>query len=274
MTGEKTVASDSPEAVARAFVSARKEARPLDTYPGDPPAALDAAYRIQDHALALDPREVAGWKVGRIPEAQIPRFGANRLTGPIFAPSIVSQSGVEPVMPMFDGGFGAAEAEFLLRVGREAPAGMTEFTPHRVRELIDAVHVGIEIASSPFSGINDLGAAVTISDYGNNNGLIIGPEIPDWRSEDFEKWPVELLIDGTLAGSGQASSMPDGVFGAASFLFALLIERGHPLQPGQWISSGAVTGVHEVLPGVRIEARFGAAFQLGCRIGRAEPEVS
>jgi len=268
------VRDSSSKAVAKAFVEARKQARPLEHYPGDMPGALDAAYRIQDHALALDPRVVAGWKVGRIPEVQIGRFGADRLAGPIFAPSIVTDAGADTVMPIFDGGFGAAEAEFLLRVGPTAPETARDFTPESVRDYIDAVHVGIEIASSPFARINDLGAAVTISDYGNNNGLIIGPGIANWRDEPFEQWPVELLVDGETVGTGQAHSMPDGVFGAVAFLFRLLIERGHPLQPGQWISSGAVTGVHQVSPGARIEARFGSAFRLACRIGRAQPEAS
>jgi hypothetical protein len=54
--------------------------------------------------------------------------------------------------------------------------------------------------------------------------------------------------------------------GAARFLFELMAERGIALKPGQWISSGAVTGVHAVGIGDRIEARFGADLAVGCMI--------
>ena len=78
-------------------------------------------------------------------------------------------------MPVFADGFAAGEAEFLLRIGAAPPAGKTAFTLDEAAELIDAVHVGIEIASSPLRGDQrarpDRG---TISDFGNNNGLVIG----------------------------------------------------------------------------------------------------
>ena len=35
-----------------------------------------------------------------------------------------------------------------------------------------------------------------------------------------------------------------------------MARRGIALTPGQWISSGAVTGVHPVAPGAVVEARF------------------
>ncbi len=60
--------------------------------------------------------------------------------------------------------------------------------------------------------------------------------------------------------------MLDGPVGAARFLFELMAARGIVLKPGQWISSGAVTGVHVVRIGERIEARFGADLTVECTI--------
>ena len=96
--------------------------------------------------------------------------------------------------------------------------------------------------SSPFAAINDLGPMVTISDFGNNNGLVVGPAIANWREVDINAWPVELRIDGEVIGEGTAAGMLDGPFGAARFLFELMAERGIALRSGQWISTGAVTG--------------------------------
>ena len=48
------VLSEDDRAIARAFVEARRSGRALPTYPGTPPATLEAAYAIQDAAIALE----------------------------------------------------------------------------------------------------------------------------------------------------------------------------------------------------------------------------
>ena len=70
----------------------------------------------------------------------------------------------------------------------------------------------------------------------------------------------------------RASAFPDGAIGAARFLFELMARRGIALRPGQWISSGAVTGVHDARPGQRVEARFGEGYQVECTLRAARPE--
>ena len=255
--------SAEAQRIAAAFVAARRDARGLGDYPGAMPVDLTRGYAIQDAAIALSGKAIGGWKVGR---ANPPVDGVQRLAGPIFAEHIVDADGATPSMPIFADGFGAAEAEFLLRIGARPPAGKMHFSRDEAKALIDAVHIGIEVASSPFAGINRHGAPVTVSDFGNNNGLVIGPAIPGWRDEGFESWPVELAINDATVGWGQAAAMLDGTIGAARFLFEALAARGIALEPGQWISSGAVTGVHPVKPGDAIEARFDEKWRVACTI--------
>lgn len=263
------------QGIAARFVAARRDVRGLADYPGAIPQTLDNGYAIQDRAIGLTNLPIGGWKVGRIMPPLSERYGSDRLAGPIFVPTILavdaaSRTDGKPVsMPIFAEGFGAAEAEFLLRIGAAPDPQKTRFTLDEAAALIDAVHVGIEIASSPLGAINDLGPAVTVSDFGNNNGLVIGAPIPDWRESGFDSWPVALLIDGVEAGRGRGDAMPDGPIGAARFLFELMARRGIALMPGQWISSGAVTGVHPVTPGARVEARFGDDYTVSCTIEAA-----
>ena len=61
--------------------------------------------------------------------------------------------------------------------------------------------------------------------------------------------------------------MLDGPFGAVRFLFELAASRGLPLAAGQWVSTGAVTGVHEVAVGAEVVAAFGDGLQVRCIIG-------
>ncbi|MHA6722427.1 2-keto-4-pentenoate hydratase [Sphingomonas sp. RS2018] len=247
---------DAAGDIARSFVEARRDRRGLTTYPGTAPRTMDEAYQVQDAAIALHGQSVAGWKLGKIPAPTSDTMGANRLAGPIFADSVVQAGADATDMFVFADGFAAAEAEFLLRVGTAPEPGRSDYTIADVRDMIDAVHAGIEIASSPYPAINIDGPAVTASDFGNNNGLLVGDSIADWRTTDLNLWPVELLINDELIGTGLARDMLDGPFGAAAFLFNLAARRGIAITVGQWISSGAVTGVHPVKIGDRVEARF------------------
>ena len=254
----------SAEAIARAFVNARREARALPDYPGEVPTTLDAAYAIQDAAIRLHGGTIGGWKVGRIQPPLDVHFGTTRLVGPIFSDLI---DPVTPTrdMPVFAGGFGAIEAEFLFQLGN-VPSGRTEWTIPDALACVTAVHVGFEIASSPFPGINLLGPTVTVSDFGNNHGMLIGPAVDGWRDGTADELVVSTYIDGALVGSGQAVNFPGGCGGSVAFLLENLARRSIAVPDGIWISTGAVSGVHEIAPGSIAVADFGGLHRIECRI--------
>jgi 2-keto-4-pentenoate hydratase len=248
--------------IAKTFVDARLTGAVIADYPGDIPVGLDDAYRIQDTGIALTGKAIGGWKVGRIAEPLIDAYGSNRLVGPIFSDQIVDAiAGDAPEVPVL-AGFAAIEAELLLRVGHTPPPGMTLGD---AREYVDEVRFGLEVASSPFPGINDHGPAVTITDFGNNFGLVLGPKIEDWRTRDLLNAPVSLSIEGKGAGEARLADMLDGPFGAFCFLVDSLAKRGLVLEPGQWISTGAITGVHPIIAGQQASANFDGAFIVSCR---------
>ncbi|MCE7796764.1 2-keto-4-pentenoate hydratase [Sphingobium sufflavum] len=262
--------SGEAQPIAEAFVAARRDARALESYPGQQPTDLSAAYRIQDMALAIDGRAVIGWKVGRINPPADAALGANRLSGPIFADSVVHAADDDgPDMPVFTGGFAAAEAEILLHL---APGwnGEVPETDADTRALLDDVRIGIEIASSPYPGINADGPPVTVSDYGNNAGLVIGASLDQWRELDLCAILVRMIIDGTVAGEATAATMLDGPYGAVRFLLGNLKARGIDASKGLWISSGAITGVHPVLVGQHVTAQFDGHGIVTCRITAAQ----
>lgn len=257
-------ANSGHQSIAKAFVEARRASVALPSYPGEIPQSMDDGYAIQDIAIALDGRQIGGWKVGRVPENQAVEFGAERLAGPIFADEIVDTSdGDVPIMPIFGDGFAAAEAEVLLRLG-SVPDG--EFSIETIGQYIDDVRVGIEIASSPYSGINGSGPAVTVSDFGNNKGIVLGPSIPEWRDTDLLSLQVSLQIDGEIVGSNNMGKMLDGPFGSAVFLLEMLQKRKIAITTGIWISAGAITGVHEVESGQTVKAAFGDSLEARCKV--------
>jgi 2-keto-4-pentenoate hydratase len=258
--------------IAAALVEARRSARALSTYPGALPVSLDAAYAIQSAGIGMHGGAIAGWKVGRIWPPHDAEFGSDRLAGPIFASCVVTADGDRAMpMPVFEGGFGAVEAEFIFRLG-SVPKGQTNFSLADAAASVAAVHVGIEIASSPLAAINDLGPAVTISDFGNNHGLIIGPEVSGWADAAIDTWPIAVAIDGTEVGRGVSVDFPDGTLGSVRFLLELLARRGIAAPAGTLVSTGAITGVHAIAAGQSARAVFGNRQTLNCQITRACPD--
>ncbi|WP_232308100.1 2-keto-4-pentenoate hydratase [Tsuneonella dongtanensis] len=248
--------------IAAAFVSARREDEVLSRYPGAHPESLEEAYRIQDLALSLWPDRVVGWKLGRIADGLVDRFGAQRLAGPIFKSRLVrNESGAMVDVPVLRG-FAAVEAEIILRVSRPIHSALS-FA--EASAAIDEIRLGIEVASSPFSGINDEGPAVTASDFGNNYGLVLGPELSGFAPNELLTAPVELAVDGVQVGEGRASDMLDGPIGSLAFLTSVLEARGISLEAGSWISTGALTGVHTVTPGSVVTATLAGSHTVSCR---------
>lgn len=252
--------------VAAEFVAARREARALPTYPGKRPEALSQAYNIQNHALSLDGRRVVGWKVGKINPPDDTLLGCNRLAGPIFADSLVFVAeGEVPDMPVYVGGFAAAEAEILLHLAPHWD-GRVPTNDEETKAIIDEIRFGLEIASSPYPDINADGPCVTVSDFGNNMGSVLGPRLAGWREVDLCAINIRTFVDGAPDGEATAASMLDGPYGAVRFLLANLSERGISVSDGLWVSSGAITGVIPVEPGQSFTARFGDYGEVGCRI--------
>ena len=243
--------------IAESFVAARAGRRSLVEYPGSLPQTLDEAYAIQLEAIGLQGRAVKGWKVARLPPDIADKWGAGRIAGPVF--DLWEADAGEPIVPVFEGGYAAAEAELQLQI-RAIPESKIPELEDAI-EAIGTVAIGIEAAGSPYAGINSHGPAVTVSDFGNNAGLVLGPPI----ARPFDR-KVSSLLNGKPAGEAVAAEP----FEAACFLFGLAARYGLPLSPGQWISAGAITGAHPVGPGDRFEARFGDGLAVACRFAAAD----
>lgn len=254
------------QGVAARFVKARQAAGSMTQYPGSPPPNLDVAYRCQDEAINLWDDTIAGWKVGWIPEPWSSKFGAERLVGPIFSRG-VRRCGGESVVdaPVFAHGFAAVEAEFVIELAQDAPAAMTDWTAEAARRLVKTMFIGIEIASSPLQNINDFGPAVVTSDFGNNAGLLLGAEIADWQARPLESLTCETRIDGAVVGRGTAESVSGGPLSALAFALNVNSRRGRPLRAGDFVSTGAATGVHSITAGQTAEAIFKGLGRLRCR---------
>jgi len=257
------------ERISEAFTRARRTATALDTYPGELPETLEAAYACQEAAIARWPDAVAGWKVARIAPALLARFPEGRLIGPTFAHNVQRAAGTGAVdCEVFQGGFAAVETEVVILVGADAPAGKIAWTVDEAREYVGEMRIGVEIASSPLATLNDLGPTAVISDFGNNWGIIVGAApIADWRTR---RTPIECetFIDGVSVGR-RGVSIEEGPLAALAFTLSKAAARGRPLERGAVITTGMITGVHDVHVGQRSRHVFDGYGEVHARIVRA-----
>ena len=250
-------------AIARRFVEARQAGVALPDFPGPLPASLDDGYRTQDAAISLWPDAVAGWKIGKVPPAVQAEVGATRLAGPIFRANVqipaAGQAGGFAVIP---GGFAAVEAEVVVRVARDAPADRLDWTPEEAAAYVDAYLIGCEFAGSPLPTINVLGPRVVVSDFGNNAGLVLGAEIAGWRDRTPESLACRTLVNGDEVGTGSAANLEGGPLGCFAWMLGHAARRGRPLRAGALITTGQLTGIHEVAPGDEAVVDFGPLGQV------------
>lgn len=253
--------------IAARLVSARRQGAALPVFPGALPTDLAQAYAIQRAAIERWSEPIAGWKVGRLTPRLASQFGVERFVGPIF------ESGVREVLEgqpcefrMFPGGSAAFEAELIVYASQDQPKGQERFTAGDVGRLSGDLRLGIEVAGSPLASLPDLDSLASIAELGNNNGLLVGPQVPLQVLDDPHVLHCSTVIDGEVAGSGGLSSLPGGGVGAFAFALEALSALGMPLKAGQFISTGAMTGVHSVKIGQNCTADFG-------RWGRVEALV-
>lgn len=250
--------SEQDDATSSQLVEARLNAAALPGFPGPLPATLEQAYAIQSASIARWPGGVGGWKVGLLAPADQSRFHAERLAGPIFVPSIHTiEVGATRTMPIYVDGFAAVEAEFILEIGVDLQPSSMRYSDEELTDIVSAMYVGAEIASSPMALINKIGPPCIVSDFGNNAGLIIGAAVPDWQARPLNSLTVAVSIDDAVVGQATAAAIPGGPMQAFRFLVELCSTRGLALPRGTLISTGATTGIHEVTVASKSRLDFG-----------------
>ena len=257
--------SAAAEAVAQDFVSARLKALAVPDFPGVLPTDLEAAYAVQDVAISIFPDDVAGWKIGKVAPEMVASIGSKSISGPVFRKDVhYAAPGGTVEYGMFVGGFAAVEAEYMFEIGEDAPVGKTSWSTADAVAVVKRMICGVEMAGSPLATINKIGPYCVFSDFGNNNGIIVGPEISNWRDRVLSELTCETFINGRLVGTGMAASVPGGPLESLRFVAEVCAHWGRPLKAGQFVTTGAITGIHDVTPGEVARVEFNGLGAVQC----------
>jgi 2-keto-4-pentenoate hydratase len=253
--------------IAAALIDARRRQVALPLFPEAVPDTLDAAYAIQRCAIEGWDDAIAGWKVGRLDARLSERYGVDRFIGPVFARDVVHvEDGRTSVFRLIPDGSGAFEAELVAFASADQPPHVAAWTRAGAAELVGAIHIGIELAGSPVTGMGALPTTASIAAFGNNAGQIVGPLTTLMPGPMLDDVTVTSSVDGSEVRTAEASALPGGPMAAMAFALEQLHAFGMPLRKGQFVSTGAVTGVHEVAAGQCWEATFHGHGRLVCRV--------
>lgn len=263
-----------PEQIASAFRQARQAATALAAYPADElPASLESAYAIQEVAINAWDDQVAGWKVAAVQPAFREKYPAERLAGPVFARTVRQGGESAAEVPVVENGYAAVEAEFAVRIAKDVPGLPADAEPASLLPYVEGVWAAFEIAASPLATLSALGPGAVISDFGNNSGLVLGPRLPIEALTKPASATVVTEVNGATVGEGSAARVPNGPLAAVLFLARHLAARGRGLKQGDWVSTGASTGIHPVKPGDTARAVFNRTHTVSAAIVRAERQA-
>ena len=84
------------------------------------------------------------------------------------------------------------EFELAVIVDKEMNATGAPFTAQSVRDYIGAVHPALEMIIDREADYGDLNAQTMIADNAWSAGVILGAEVPDWQSRDFDNLATTL----------------------------------------------------------------------------------
>jgi len=247
-------------AISDKLVEARLSSTGLSEFPGVLPQTLEDVYKIQDLSISKWDDNIVGWKIGGVTPDLQEQLQAVRLCGPVFEKTVkYAENNAHLLMPVYKDGYSAFEVEYIMELGDTSHLPATDLTEEQIRSVVKRVFIGFEMASSPIQDVNKIGSLAVISDFGINEGIIVGPEVENWLEVDLFDADVTIVIDGKQFGPVKPNSSFVGAYGAVKFLIEHMKANGKELPAGTLASTGAITGVHDEDVGVgsKAEVTFG-----------------
>ena len=217
-----------------AIVMARRTHPPAPASAGLVPADRRVAYATQQAVAEALRMQVAGWKVGMLPDG-------TPMAAPMFA-SDVRASGATWKLPA--GGALVIEVEVALRLAADLPVRPGKpYTREEVKAAVGAVLVGVELLKSRFAGDGFPAFALHLADNLGNAGYVTGGATRDVAAHDLANLHCRYALNGTEmhnAAGGHPQNDPwlpvlaclnEGMLGLGGFRAGQVITTGSLIKP-------------------------------------------
>jgi 2-keto-4-pentenoate hydratase len=258
-TLSSTVAAMSDvDRLAAVLADARAGGTVLDDLdPGLVPSDLDEAYAVQDRLVELLGAPVVGWKVAFSEAGTQAAFGMDRpAAGPLVGDALLSSGTVIDLASW--PGRATVECEIGVRLGAPLEARDGPFDRETVATAVATVVPTIEVPALRFADPRVVGAFGIIADNVGAQAVVIGTETPLAGAGDLAAVAVTVEIDGAVVATGRGGTALGHPLESLAWLANHLVARGLGLPAGAFVSTGALTGIHQVEPGTRVAADYGA----------------
>jgi 2-keto-4-pentenoate hydratase len=229
-------------AFAADLFAARTPDAPLVPTPERGPETDDEAYRVQDAITARLAAKVRAWKVGAADAVSTPN-GA-----PIFD---VYQEGNVPGRAST-----GVELEIAFKLDKGFPAGGGKPSRADVEAAIESAHIALETCASRLVEGMAAPAHVRLADFGTNLGLVIGPEVKNWRDIDAKTLRAQITADGkTIADVTGGHTAPD-LLGLLTWIVGHAVLKRGGMDAGTIVTTGSWMGIRWVDTPAKIVGTF------------------
>ncbi len=220
---------------------------PVDLTPKDEAGA----YQIQDTHVDLLRKSgtgaVAGYKIGLSAAVMQNMFGTTRPCMGVILSDRVWPAGHS----VRHGDYVnlSLECEIAVRVSADLSPDNAPFTRDSVAGAVAACHPAFELIDDRNAEYTTCQASSLIADNAWNMGVVLGPEVSDWRALDFSATRGTLTVNGAEVGQGVLTDAMGHPFEALAWLANLRAERGLSIERGALVMTGSIVPPAYVQPG-------------------------
>lgn len=205
------------------------------------PASLAEAYEVQDevHRLFREAGwgELAGHKIALTSKPVQELCGVDQPAGgAIFARTVHTSPATVRLGDFMHLGL---EFELGVRLGADVPASGVPYTRESVAGAVATCMPAFELIEDRGADYGDLDAASILTDKCWCGGVVLGPEVREWRRLDLTTAPVELRWNGALVDRGVTGAVMGHPFEALAWLANLLASRGGGMRAGEIVITGS-----------------------------------
>ena len=227
------------ESAAAALYEARKSKAVLGDPPG-PVADLGEAYHIQDALISLmeaDDGPVAGWKVALTTPVMQQMCGVDHpCEGAVLRYRVFTSPAICDTSRL---GRLGVEAEIAMTIGQDMTGTGLAYTAETAAESVDSVCAAIELVDDQNADYSAISAIRLVANNSLNAGIVLGPQVTDWRSLDLAAVKGAMLIDGEVVAEGTGADILGHPLNAVAWLANNLTARGRILRRGDVVMCGS-----------------------------------
>jgi 2-oxo-3-hexenedioate decarboxylase/2-keto-4-pentenoate hydratase len=216
------------------------------------PGSLDEAYAVQGEfqkLLAEIHGPIAGYKVALTTPVMRQMVGVHEpVIGGIFSRTIRHSPAAVRAADYVRLG---VECEIAVQLNADLPAVGAPYNRGSIASAIGLVRAAFELVDDRRADYGRLAADVfsSIADNSWNVGVVLGPEVADWRSLDLAGVWGRMFINGALVGEGRGGDVMGHPLEPLAWLANHFARKGNGLSKGLIVMTGSVVTTKFVNPG-------------------------